>query len=504
MKVFENFEVWFVTGSQHLYGPETLKQVAANAQTVASVLNEAAVMPVNIVFKQVLTTPDEITNYFIAANASEKCIGIITWCHTFSPSKMWINGLKISQKPILHLHTQFNRDLPWADIDMDFMNLNQAAHGDREHGFIMSRMRLNRKVVVGHWQDEEVISQIAYWTRAAMGWYEIQHLKVARFGDNMRQVAVTEGDKVAAQIQFGLSVNGYGVGDLVELVNAVSDAEIDNLVKDYEKQYDFADNIKKGQPLHEHVRYQARIEIALRSFLEKGGFGAFTTTFEDLHGLKQLPGLASQRLMADGYGFGAEGDWKHAALVRVLKVMGKGLQGGCSFMEDYTYHLHPSGMKVLGAHMLEICPSISDGKVKLEVHPLGIGGKADPARLVFNVPAGEALNASLIDLGNRFRMVVNTVTCVTPDADLPKLPVARALWVPHPDLKTGAAAWIYAGGAHHTAFTQAIPAQCIEDFCQMAGIEFLLIDKQTNLTHFQNELRWNDLYYHLANALKNL
>ncbi len=504
MKVFENFEVWFVTGSQHLYGPETLKQVAVNAQTVARFLDEAQEMPVKIVFKQVLTTPDEITNLFIDANASRNCIGIITWCHTFSPSKMWINGLKIVQKPILHLHTQFNRDLPWADIDMDFMNLNQAAHGDREHGFIMSRMRINRKVVVGHWQDEEVISQIAFWCRAAMGWYEMQHLKVARFGDNMREVAVTEGDKVAAQIQFGLSVNGYGVGDLVQLVNAVKDTQIDELVQKYEKIYDIAPNARKGAEYHEHVRYQARIEIALREFLEKGGFKAFTTTFEDLHGLQQLPGLASQRLMADGYGFGAEGDWKHAALVRVLKVMGQGLKGGCTFMEDYTYHLHPSGMKVLGAHMLEICPTIGDSKVKLEVHPLGIGGKADPARLVFNVPAGEALNASLIDMGNRFRMIVNTVTCVEPDADLPKLPVARALWVPHPNLKIGAAAWIYAGGAHHTAFTQAIPAQCIEDFCQMAGIEYLQIDKNTQLTQFRNELRWNDLYYHLANALKNL
>lgn len=504
MKKIGNQEVWFVTGSQHLYGPETLKQVATNAQIVAKALNEAEPIPIQITFKSVLTTPDEIRKMFIDANANENCIGIITWCHTFSPSKMWINGLKIAQKPILHLHTQFNRDLPWDQIDMDFMNLNQAAHGDREHGFIMTRMRLNRKVVVGHWQDNEVIERIAWWTRAALGWYELQHLKVARFGDNMREVAVTEGDKVAAQIQFGVSVNGYGVGDLVKLVNQVSDGEINKLVDEYNSLYRIAPDGQKGGKYHENVRYQARIEIALRKFLEEGGFKAFTTTFEDLHGLQQLPGLASQRLMADGYGFGAEGDWKHAALVRVLKVMGQGLKGGCSFMEDYTYHLNPSGMKVLGAHMLEICPTISDGKLNLEVHPLGIGGKDAPARLVFNVPAGPAINASLIDMGNRFRMVVNNVDCVISDADLPKLPVARALWIPQPNLKTGAAAWIYAGGAHHTAFSQAIPAECIEDLCEIAGIEYVTINNNTNLTSFKKELRWNDLYYAQASALKFL
>jgi L-arabinose isomerase len=410
---------------------------------------------------------------------------------------MWINGLKILHKPVLHLHTQFNRDLPWGEIDMDFMNLNQAAHGDREHGFIMSRMNIKRKVVVGHWSEEDVQEQIGIWTRAAAAWHDFQHLKVARFGDNMREVAVTEGDKVEAQIKFGLSVNGYGVGDLVKMVNAVGDKEIDNLTKEYNEIYQIAGEGKPGGALHKSVRYQARLEIAIKQFLESGGFGAFTTTFEDLTGLEQLPGLASQRLMAAGYGFGAEGDWKHSALVRAVKVMGVGLKGGCSFMEDYTYHLNPKGMKVLGAHMLEICPSIAIGQPKLEVHPLGIGGKDDPARLVFNVPEGHAINASLIDLGTRFRLIVNSVNCVKPDADMPKLPVARAMWVPEPDLKIGAGAWILAGGAHHTAFSQAVDAQYMEDFSEMADIEFIHIGKNATMGDIKKELRWNSMYYRM-------
>ncbi len=502
MKVFKNLEVWFATGSQHLYGPETLKQVAQNSQTITKALNESDIIPVQVVFKPVLTTPDAITKICVEANATGNCIGLITWCHTFSPSKMWINGLKILNKPLLHLHTQFNRELPWGEIDMDFMNLNQSAHGDREHGFIMSRMRINRKVVVGHWQDSDVVNKIAVWSRAAAAWHDMQNMKIARFGDNMREVAVTEGDKVAAQIKFGMAVNGYGVGDIVKIINEVSNAEVDKLVKEYNEIFQISAEGKPGGKYHENVRYQAKIEAGIRKFLDNGGFQAFTTTFEDLHGLAQLPGLASQRLMNSGFGFGAEGDWKHSALVRALKVMGTGLKGGCSFMEDYTYHLNPAGMKVLGAHMLEICPSIGDGKSKLEVHPLGIGGKDAPARLVFNVPAGPAINVSLIDMGNRFRIIVNSVDCVLPDAYLPKLPVARALWVPQPDLKIGAAAWIYAGGAHHTAFSQAVNAEYIEDFCEMAGIEFLHIGKDTCLTEFKKELRWNDLYYYQANALK--
>jgi L-arabinose isomerase len=494
-------QVWFVTGSQHLYGPEVLKQVAEDSKTIVQAFGKSKEIPVSVLFKPVMKVPDEITGLCINANASKECIGIITWCHTFSPSKMWINGLKLLRKPVLHLHTQFNRDLPWGQIDMDFMNLNQSAHGDREHGFIMTRMRIDRKVVVGHWQEEEVQKRIGVWTRAAAAWDDMQNMKIARFGDNMREVAVTEGDKVEAQIQLGVSVNSYGVGDIVKVINNVSDAEIDKVVKEYDDLFQIEAAGKKSGALHNNVRYQARIEIGIASFLRKGGFKAFTTTFEDLHGLEQLPGLASQRLMAAGYGFGAEGDWKHAAMVRALKVMGEGLKGGCSFMEDYTYHLNPKGMKVLGAHMLEICPTIGDGKSKLEVHPLGIGGKADPARLVFNVPAGPAVNVSLIDMGNRFRMIANPVDCVAPDAPLPKLPVARALWVPQPDLKVGAAAWIYAGGAHHTAFSQAVTAEYIEDFCAMAGLEYVCIDRNTSIPDFKKELRWNEMYYMLSRGL---
>jgi L-arabinose isomerase len=497
MKAFSNLEVWFLTGTQHLYGEETLRQVAADSQQIVQALNAAPSIPVTLVFKPILKTPDEITATIREANNAAACIGIITWCHTFSPSKMWINGLKLLHKPVLHLHTQFNRDLPWGEIDMDFMNLNQAAHGDREHGFIMSRMNVDRKVVVGHWSDPAVQEDIAVWGRAAAAWFDFQTLKVARFGDNMREVAVTEGDKVDAQIQFGISVNGYGVGDLVKVVGEVSDAEIDNLVKEYLDTYQVAAEGRAGGALHKNVRYQARLELGMKHFLTAGGFGAFTTTFEDLHGLAQLPGLAVQRLMDAGYGFGAEGDWKHSALVRAVKVMGKGLKGGASFMEDYTYHLNPAGMKVLGAHMLEICPSTASGKAKLEVHPLGIGGKDDPARLVFNVPEGPAINVSLIDLGNRFRMIVNSVDVVKPDADMPKLPVARAMWVPQPDLKTGAGAWILAGGAHHTAFSMAVDVRYMEDFAEMAGVEIVHIGKQTTMAGMKQELRWNALYYKL-------
>ena len=501
MIALKQLEVWFVTGSQDLYGPDTLKKVAEHSTEIAAFFNSSSKIPVTVVFKPVMTGPDEIAALCIEANSAKTCIGVMTWCHTFSPSKMWINGLKVLHKPLLHLHTQYNRDLPWGEIDMDFMNLNQSAHGDREHGFIMTRLRLERKVVVGHWQDEDVQTRIGVWTRAAAAWHDMQGGRIARFGDNMREVAVTEGDKVEAQIRFGLSVNSYGVGDIVKVINDVPESDIDTLVQEYADTYSMADAGKRTGALHQNVRYQARIELGIGRFLEEGGFKGFTTTFEDLHGLVQLPGLASQRLMAAGYGFGAEGDWKHSALVRALKVMGEGLKGGCSFMEDYTYHLKPGGMKVLGAHMLEICPTIGEGKAKLEVHPLGIGGKADPARLVFNVPAGPAINASLVDMGNRFRMIVNAVDCVAPDADLPKLPVARALWVPQPSLPDGAAAWIYAGGAHHTAFSRAVTAEYIEDFSAMAGVEYVVIDKNTNVTAFKKELRWNEMYYMMAKGL---
>jgi L-arabinose isomerase len=405
-------------------------------------------------------------------------------------------------KPLLQLHTQYNRDLPWGEIDMDFMNLNQAAHGDREHGFILSRLRKTRKVVVGYWKENDVLERIGVWTRAASAWYDMQGAKLARFGDNMRSVAVTEGDKVEAQIKLGLSVNTWPVGDIVKIIDSVSEAQIDKLIKEYNETYEIAREGKKGGKYYDNIRYQARIEAGIKSFLEKGGFKAFTTTFEDLHGLKQLPGLASQRLMAAGYGFGAEGDWKHAALVRAVKVMGTGLKGGCSFMEDYTYHLNPSGYKSLGAHMLEICPSIAAGKAKIEVHPLGIGGKEDPARLVFNTLTGPATLTSMVDMGNRFRIIVHDVECVKPEAKLVKLPVANALWIPQPNLKVGAAAWIYAGGAHHNAFSQAITAEYMEDFAGMMGTEYVLIDGKCDLTAFRNELRWNEIYYHLAEGIK--
>ncbi|HWH72329.1 MAG TPA: L-arabinose isomerase, partial [Candidatus Sulfotelmatobacter sp.] len=405
-------EVWFVTGSQNLYGPETLKQVALHSQEIAQAFDKAKAIPVKVLFKPVLKSPEEVFALCQEANQAANCIGLITWCHTFSPSKMWINGLKILRKPLLHLHTQHNRDIPWGSIDMDFMNLNQAAHGDREHGFIMSRMRLNRKVVVGFWQDAPVQEQIGAWSRAAAGWHDWQGAKFARFGDNMREVAVTEGDKVAAQMQFGYSVNGYGVGDLVKRIQEVTDKQVETLVAEYDASYSVAPKLRSHGALHASLHESARIELGLHAFLTAGNFKGFTDTFEDLHGLVQLPGLAVQRLMADGYGFGAEGDWKTCALVRAMKVMAAGLKGGTSFMEDYTYHLHPKGMKVLGAHMLEVCPSIAKGKPSLEVHPLGIGGKADPVRLVFDTPAGAALNASLLDMGNRFRLLVNEVDVV--------------------------------------------------------------------------------------------
>lgn len=497
----KKLEAWFVTGSQHLYGPQTLKQVAQDAQRIARALNATPVIPVKIVFQPVLTTPEAITALCQEANNTPACIGLITWCHTFSPSKMWINGLKLLHKPLCHLHTQFNRDIPWAAIDMDFMNLNQAAHGDREHGFIMSRMRLNRKVVVGFWQEADVQARLGAWACAAAAWADWQGARFCRFGDNMREVAVTEGDKVAAQLHFGYSVNGYGVGDLVQRVRAVPNAAVSRLVQAYEDAYEMAADLRKGGPRHEAVREAARIELGLRAFLKEGGFKGFTTTFEDLHGLAQLPGLAAQRLMAEGYGFGAEGDWKTAALVRAMKVMGAGLPGGTSFMEDYTYHLEPGRQQVLGAHMLEICPSIAEGKPSLQVHPLGIGGKADPARLVFNTPAGPGLNASLIDLGNRFRLLVNEVDVVPPEQPMPKLPVAQALWVPKPNFADACAAWILAGGAHHTGFSQAVTTEMLEDFATIAGIEFVVIDADTRLRQFRRELEWNEVAYGLKRGL---
>jgi L-arabinose isomerase len=497
----KEFDVWFVTGSQHLYGETALKKVDQHARDIVQGLSSSGRIPVNIVFKPVVTTPEAIYELCLEANNARQCIGLITWMHTFSPAKMWIAGLKRLQKPFAHLHTQFNRELPWSEIDMDFMNLNQSAHGDREFGFIGSRMRLNRKVIVGFWQDEEVQTELATWVRAACAWHDAQGARIARFGDNMRQVAVTEGDKVEAQIRLGYSVDGYGMGDLGKYVNQIADAEIDTLVSEYDQHYDVTETLRLGGVNRPALRTAARIELGMRAFLEEGQFKAFTTTFEDLHGLEQLPGLAVQRLMAEGYGFGAEGDWKTAALIRAMKVMGSGLPGGTSFMEDYTYDFNEKRPKVLGAHMLEVCSSIAAQKPSLEIHPLSIGGKADPVRLVFNVSSGPAINATLIDLGNRFRMIVNEVEVIQPDKPLSNLPVASAVWVPQPDLKTAAAAWILAGGAHHTGFSQVLTREHLNDFTEMGNLEFFVIGKDTNLTEFKKELRWNDMYYHLAQGL---
>jgi L-arabinose isomerase len=480
----KQLEVWFLTGSQHLYGAEALAKVAENAKAIAGSLGGEPTIPVKIVFKPILTTPEEIRALCRDANNSEACIGLVLWMHTFSPAKMWIAGLTSLQKPFLHLHTQFNRDLPWATIDMDFMNLNQAAHGDREFGFITARLKLARKVVVGFWQDPETVAQIAAWTRAAAGWHESQHLKVARFGDNMRDVAVTEGNKVSAEAVLGYSVNGYGVGDLVERTNQFTDAEVDKLVGEYREAY----SISKEHDRVDSLRVAAKIELGLRAFLVEGGFGAFTDTFQDLHGLGQLPGIAAQRLMADGFGFAGEGDWKTAALVRTMKVMAAGLPHGTSFMEDYTYDFSGTP-KVLGSHMLEICPSIAAEKPSLEVHALGIGGKADPVRLVFTAPGGPAVVATMVDMGDKFRMIVNEVDVIQPEQSLPKLPVARAVWVPKPNLKVAAAAWIYAGGAHHTGFSQALTAEHLEDFAEIAGVELIVIDAETRLRDLRQQVR---------------
>ncbi|HKI45548.1 MAG TPA: L-arabinose isomerase [Balneolales bacterium] len=493
----KNYETWFVTGSQHLYGDETLKKVEEHSKEIVKGLSGSSGIPVTIKFKQVLTTPEAIYDLCLEANNAKNCIGLVMWMHTFSPAKMWIAGLKVLQKPFVHLHTQFNRDIPWGQIDMDFMNLNQSAHGGREFGYICTRMNKTRKVVVGHWQDESIHEKLSVWMRAACAWQDAQGGKIARFGDNMREVSVTEGDKVGAQMQLGYSVNGYGVGDLVEYVRSSTDEAVDRLISEYEDQYELTPVLQKNGEMRSSLREAAQIELGIKAFLEDGGFKGFTTTFEDLHGLSQLPGLSVQRLMSQGYGFGAEGDWKTAALLRAMKVMSTGLKGGTSFMEDYTYHFNPdsNGMKVLGAHMLEICESIAEGKPRLDIKPLSIGGKEDPPRLIFNVAPGNAINASVINMGNRFRMIVNEVEAVAPDADLPNLPVARVLWLPKPDLQVAAGAWILAGGAHHTGFSKALTAEYMEDFAEIAGIEYLLINEDTRISEFKKELRWNDVYY---------
>lgn len=489
------YEFWFVTGSQHLYGEEAIQQVSNHSEIIVESFQKDTLIPFKIVFKPVLTTSDAIMKLCIDANADENCAGIITWMHTFSPAKMWIAGLSAYRKPLLHLHTQFNRDIPWDTMDMDFMNLNQSAHGDREFGFIGARLRIARKVVVGHFQDTEVIKKISSWMCSATAVVEGNSIKVARFGDNMRNVAVTEGDKVEAQIKFGWSINGYGVGDLVEYIDAVKESEIAELIKVYESLYDFAEEALVPGSARDSILEQAKIELGMKAFLEEGGFSAFTTTFEDLHGIKQLPGLAVQHLMSEGYGFGPEGDWKTATLVRIMKIMAQGK--GTSIMEDYSYHFEPGNEMILGSHMLEICPTLAATKPKIEVHPLGIGGKDDPARLVFDSMDGAAVCATLVDMGGRMRLIINNVDAVKQEIALPNLPVARVLWKPQPSLKIAAESWILAGGAHHTSFSYVVTTEQLLDFAEMVGIECVVIDKDTNPRTLKNELRLNDLVWKL-------
>lgn len=494
--IFDNYDIWLVIGSQHLYGAETLRQVNLQAQEVASALNAGKHLPCNLSLKPLVTTPDEISTLCQQANYDERCAGIVVWLHTFSPAKMWINGLTRLNKPLLQLHTQFNASLPWGSIDMDFMNLNQTAHGGREFGFIGARMRQQHSVIVGHWQDATTQKRLAGWIRQAVCEQDTRQLKVVRFGDNMREVAVTDGDKVAAQMRFGYSVNTWPVGDLVQVVNAVSQGEINALIDEYESSYRLTPAVQVNGPSRQNLIDAAQIELGIKNFLQQGRFHAFTTTFEDLHGLKQLPGLAVQRLMQQGYGFAAEGDWKTAALLRMMKVLSCGLPGGTSFMEDYTYHFEPGNDLVMGSHMLEVCPSIAtDEKPLLDVQPLGIGGKSDPARLIFATRRGPAVNVSLIDLGDRFRLIVNCVNTVDAPQPVPNLPVACAVWQAEPDLPTAAEAWILAGGAHHTVFSHALTLEDMLIFSERYGIEIAVIDQHTRLHAFKDALRWNELYY---------
>ncbi len=501
MKPLDQFELWFMTGSQDLYGEATLRQVALDSERIAAALDDSAAIPVRVVYKPVVKSSASIAAACTAASAEPACVGVIAWMHTFSPAQMWIAGLQALRKPLLHLHTQFNRDLPWSTIDMDFMNLNQAAHGDREFGHIEARLGVARKTVAGHWQDPAVQERIGSWSRAASGWSDLHRLKVARFGDNMRDVAVTEGDKVEAQVRLGVSISGFSVSELGDAARAVPTADVDRLIDEYESSYVLAASLQAGGDDREALREAARIEVALRAFLAEHGCAAFTDTFENLDGLVQLPGIAVQRLMAEGYGFGAEGDWKTGVMVRLLKTMARGLPGGTSFMEDYTYHLDPAGPKVLGAHMLEVCPSISDGPVSCEIHPLSIGGHADPVRLVFDAGSGPAVIVALMDMGERLRLVANEVDLVSPDAPMPRLPVGRAVWKPRPNLTTATEAWLIAGGSHHTALTRALTIEPIADFAEMARLELLTIDATTTVPAFTRELRWNQAYYRLARGL---
>ncbi len=487
----KKYEFWFIAGTQSLYGPETIKEVERHCQIITEGLNKDNAIVGKVVFKGAVLDSASILRVIQEANNAPSCAGIIAWMHTFSPSKMWIAGLSRLQKPYLHLNTQFNRDIPWNEIDMDFMNTNQSAHGDREHGFIGARLRLPRKVIAGHWEDGKVRTRIGRWMRSAIGVHESRQLKVCRFGDNMRDVAVTEGDKVEAELKFGWSVNSYGVGDLIARMDNVTKAEVDLKMAEYKQKYDIkTDNI-------EAVRYQARQEVALRSFLTEGGFTAYTDTFQDLQQMRQLPGLATQNLMKDGFGFGAEGDWKIAALTRVMKVMAQGLPGGTAFMEDYSYHMDPANEGILGAHMLEVDPDIAANRPSIEVHVMNIGDREPPARLTFATGDGPAIVATLVDMGDRFRMIVNDIEARSPYKPMPKLPVAQVMWKPLPDLSTSAEAWILAGGAHHTVLSYQLDAEYLRDFCEMLGIEFIHINKDTTIPQLSKELLLSDVVWKL-------
>ncbi|MBN2435532.1 MAG: L-arabinose isomerase [Spirochaetes bacterium] len=496
--IYKESQIWFFTGTQHLYGEDIFSQIKEHSQTICETLSGSPSCPVKIVFKSLLSTPDGIYRALGEAQTDMSCAGVVLWMHTFSPAKMWIRGLKSISKPVLHLHTQFNRDIPFKSIDMDFMNLNQSAHGDREFGFITARLGVNREVVAGHYSEESVQRKVADWARVAVGWKHLQGMKVARFGDNMREVAVTEGDKVEAQIKFGYSVNGYGVSDLVRYIDSVSDIEAARFVESYCDNYEVSSDLLKGGANHQSLIYAAKQDAGLERFLTDGGFSAFTTTFEDLEGLDQLPGFACQRMMEKGYGFGAEGDWKTAAFVNAAKVIAYGNDTGTSFMEDYTYHFDPLDSMVLGAHMLEVCPSLAAKKPKIELHPLGIGGKNSPVRMIFDSAPGDAINATIVDMGDRFRMIINRVTAVE-SRELPKLPVARVLLKPQPDLETAAAAWILAGGAHHTVYTKSVTSEQFSILARLADIEILSIDSSTSLDSLRNEIRWNEMYFRMRN-----
>ena len=487
----ENKEFWFVVGSQFLYGPEVLDTVAERAAEMAESMSASGKLPCKLVYKATVKTDAEITEIMKAANRAEDCLGVVTWCHTFSPSKMWIHGLGLLQKPWCHLATQYNRRIPNEAIDMDFMNLNQAAHGDREHGFIGARIRLPRKIIAGYWQDAPVLEELGAWMRSAIG-YDFSHkLRIVRFGDNMRDVAVTEGDKVEAQIKLGWQVDYWPVGHLVETMDELTEAEVDAQMDEYRARYDFAtDDIAT-------VRYQAKEEAAMRKILAREGAQAFINNFQDLYGMEQLPGLASQNMMADGIGYGGEGDWKVSGMTAIMKKMAEGLEGGTLFMEDYTYDLEPGNEISLGAHMLEVCPSIAAEKPRIEIHPLGIGGKNPPARLVFEGKAGPGIVVSLIDMGGRLRMIIQDIEVIKPTLDMPNLPVARVMWKPAPDLLTGVKCWIAAGGAHHTVLSTAVSAQMMMDWAEMMQIECVHITKDTKFEDFKKELFYNDIAWKL-------